>query len=118
MLASASFRFLFCMLSLLVTGASALSTNRGPTFSVSEQALFGGYSNGEASLFGAGSVMYGGETLWKGKQQVSSDSAPPTKAPFSGDRVESMTFFVPKTMMNNNNHNNNGSSQSSFLSGK
>ena len=35
---------------------SALSNHQGPTFSVSEQALFGGYNYGEASLFGGSSA--------------------------------------------------------------
>ena len=37
-----------------VAVVSALSNHQGPTFSVSEQALFGGYNYGEASLFGGG----------------------------------------------------------------
>jgi len=111
------FHLLFLVVALFAVHfetAIGLSTNRGPTFSISEQALFGGYSSGEASLFGTGSVMYGGQPLWKGKQKAATDT-PPSKVPFSGDRVESMTFFVPKSV---NGSNHNGSSSSSFTSGK
>jgi hypothetical protein len=111
------FHLLFLVVALFAVhfeAAVGLSTNGGPTFSISEQALFGGYSSGEASLFGSGSVMYGSQPLWKGNQQTATDTPPP-KVPFSGDRVESMTFFVPKSVNGNNNH---GSSSSAFTSGK
>jgi hypothetical protein len=111
------FQVLFLVVVLLFReDVNGLSTNRGPTFSISEQALFGGYSNGEASLFGPRSIMSGGQPLWKGKKMsVGMDTPSHKKAPFSGDRVESMTFVVSKNLINDNNNidDNNESSESS-----
>jgi amino acid transporter len=98
----------------------ALSNHQGPTFSVSEQALFGGYNYGEASLFGGPSSTSPGATtttttttgtytsgLWVGRKNsaVASQQNHPTyytktedsHVPFQGETVEAMTF-MPQTM--------------------
>jgi hypothetical protein len=106
------FHILFSMATLFQK-AECL-TNQGPRFGVSasDQAMYGSYSTGEASLFGGSSTMYGAPArpLWKGKQKsggndnvMSAASGDRPDVPFWGDRVESMTF-VP-SMKNTSNKN-------------
>ena len=93
----------FCTLLLVAAAlfreAASLTNNNQPRFSsAAEQAMFGGYSTGEASLLGGSSTLYGApsQPLWKGKAQHQMNSAGTTadtpNVPFSGDTAEAMTF--------------------------
>jgi hypothetical protein len=112
MTSSARFlQVLFLAAILLFREGFCLSSNVGTRFSPSQQARFGCYDNGEASLFGAGSVLYGAQSqpLWTGNKTSNNNNNNNDKpsVPFPGDRVESMTF-IPSMK---------SSSQSSFVRG-
>merc|ERR1712080_31353 len=65
--AMTSFRFIQ-FTSFLFTQVSALSNRYVPLATSSpEQALFGGYSNGESCLLGGGSNTFGTGQIWMGK---------------------------------------------------
>jgi hypothetical protein len=114
------------MMSSYLPNVDALSNHQGPTFSASEQALFGGYNHGEASLFGGSSSSGRSSTmtsgsytggLWAGKKNsaaaaqqaaisaAASSFSSSTKTnnnknndvPSQGEIVESLTF-MPQTM--------------------
>jgi len=80
-----------------VHDVSAL-TNKGPTFSLSEQAAL---SQGEASLLGSSTSFYSSQPLWSGKKNAE-------KAPFRGTNDDQSKSFTPRTRSN----------QSSFIPNK
>mmetsp|Transcript_59851 Transcript_59851/g.66906 ORF Transcript_59851/g.66906 Transcript_59851/m.66906 type:complete len:100 (+) Transcript_59851:120-419(+) len=87
-----SFRFIniLVILSFLLIDASSLSNEKGPRFSLSEQAML---SQGESSLFGSSS-SYSTKSLWSGNKK-----SKVTMTPFGGNVDQSLSF-APRTKAN------------------